>query len=993
MCRCFWLTALLMVFAPSVSAGILEWCRNHNPFCWWNNYLFIDDHLGGEIYQPQGNESSPEQLAIHMSESLQLFDSLEPELRQMFMDSGITPELMQTVLGENGEAAARLSQVLKELGNIQPREQLNHHRVIANIIRVMCLFGGAVNRIAAYTGLAALFSAWGAPVTLATAMAGLITGGAMLSSNFLSVEGANKIRFEGIHSIGELCCAVVSGMATAIDCGMAYRGMEALTGSVAAGLCTIPFMVAGLYPLLLNKLIDLSFSIYGKSAEDEILLRDTVQMLADVMHTMERNNCSMDSNVHDRMNAYFECLGMCRKPTYKDLLLDGLSIHGKVSKRKNTLKKLHDDGYLQPGEVNERWTIPERVFHRAEASRRSSRATVATRGLLILSVGPALVYVFGDTSSLTQLVEDELSLQAFCGNTGEQAAYWIYQGGALAAMSGKSAAAARNGARNLERLMLWLYSFYTREGEQTPKGDIAANLVGFIASLFYGANNFGTMAGNIMGNTCLGEGTVAFYMVPSASAVGGIGFNGGCGKQLKKGVIETVRDVIQIFTGKARCQSNFDEQVAALYQLDKTGIVDLSSKDSLDELKTFLEEEGFVVSPAAGQTETAIDVDALFEMLHLEMDESTELLPDNNQPMNPATAQEESDNSLPVQMSQEDWLLSVGLPAHLGGLFSTVDYDEARKRRVEWQWLKKYLLLLADILERRRSKVHTVPRGVQSFFQAYLESQGENDQFHQALVLRNNLVDFLYHLIDPSSQKSDWEQRFIRRFGRWRLLQIARDLVHGDVDLPLMQLLVVMERKTILVLVHRNGKPVLYRIAEDNPEQLEEVPETFMDGNTTLVVNGMGQWAWLTTGGQVSIQMEEEAGLETSFSWASPPDPHHSPVIPQANITAPFIPDEGSGALDGGDGAPPEVVVVTDEEARRNNIDPDGEDYDSEIDRIKHGFGPTSKRDYEPDPGGGGGNRVMTLMQSYPTLNSLELLKQMPNVAVALKLFMQMKLK
>ncbi|WP_062268257.1 hypothetical protein [Endozoicomonas arenosclerae] len=953
-CRCFWLTAFLLVVSPVVSAGILDWCRDHNPLCWWNRYLQIDEQLGGEIYQPQGNENSPEQLAIHMNDSLLLFDSLEPELRQMFLDSGITPELMQQVLGSNGEAAARLSQILRELGNIQTREQLNHHRVIANIIRVMCLFGGAVNRIAAYTGLAALFSAWGAPTALAAAMAGLITGGAMLSSNFLSVEGANKIRFEGIHSIRELCCAVVSGVATAIDCGMAYKGMEALTGSVAAGLCTIPFMIAGLYPLLLNKLIDLSFSLYGENPEDEILLKDTVQLLADVMHTMEKNNCTMDSSLHDRMDAYFECMGTCRKTSYKDLLLDGLSIHGKTSRRKNTLKKLHDSGYLQPGDVDERWTIPERVLHRAEASRRSGVATVATGGLLILSIGPALVYVFGDTTSLTQLVEDELNLQAFCGTTGEQAAYWIYQGGALAAMSGKSAAAARNGARNLERLMLWLYSFYTKEGEKTPKSDIAVNLIGFIASLFYGANNYGTMAGNIMGNTCLGEGTVAFYMVPAASAVGGIGFNGGCGKQLKKGVIETVRDVIQIFTGKASCQCGLDEQLAALYQLDKTGVVDLSSKDSLEELKTFLEEEGFVVSSATSQTESAIDVDALFEMLHPDVDEFTGLLPDNDQAVNPATVQVESDSSSPVQVSQEGWLISFGLPAHLGGLFSPQDYEEARKRRVEWQWLKNYLLLLADILERRRSKVHTVSRGVQSFFQAYLESQGERDQFHQAFVLRNNLVDLLYHLIDPNSQKSDWEQRFIRRFGRWRLLQIARDLVHGDVNLPLMQLLVLMARKTILVLVHRNGKPVLYRISEDNPEHLEEVPETLMDGNTTLVVNGIGQWTWLETGGQVSIQMEDEVGLETSFSWVSPPAPQN-PAAQPGNPAIPDMLDEGCGVPDD--------------------------------DTPESGYGTTIRRDFDPDPDGG--NRVMTLLQGYPALNRLDWLKQMPDAGAALKLFIE----
>ncbi|MGI9280427.1 MAG: hypothetical protein ACR2PX_12495 [Endozoicomonas sp.] len=983
-CRCFLLTVLLLVGAPTVSAGILEWCRDHNPLCWWNNYLSLDEQLDGEAYQPQGNENSPEQLAIHMNDALLLFDSLEPELRQVFIDSGITRELMQTVLGENGEAAARLSQVLRELGNIQTREQLNHHRVIANIIRVMCLCGGAVNRIAAYTGLAALFSTWGAPAALAATMAGLITGGAMLSSNFLSVEGANKIRFEGIHSIREMCCAVVSGIATSIDCGMAYKGMVALTGSVGAGLCTIPFMIAGLYPLLLNKLIDLSFSLYGENPEDEILLKDTVQLLADVMHTMEKNNCTMDSSLHDRMDAYFECMGTCRKTTYKDLLLDGFSIHGKASKRKNTLKKLHDSGYLQPTEVNERWTIPEQVFHRTQASRRSNTATAATGGLLILSIGPALVYVFGDTTSLTQLVEEELNLAAFCGTTGEQAAYWIYQGGALAAMSGKSAAAARNGARNLERLMLWLYSFYTKEGEKTPKSDIAANLIGFIASLFYGANNFGTMAGNIMGNTCLGDGTVAFYMVPAASAVGGIGFNGGCGKQLKKGVIETVRDVIRIFTGKASCQCGLDEQVAALYQLDKTGILDLSSKDSLEELEAFLVQEGFTVSPATGQDETAIDVDALFGMLHPEVDEFTELLPDT-QPVNPATAQEESDSSSPVQISQEDWLFSSGLPAHLGGLFSPVDFEEARKRRVDWQWLKNYLLLLADILERRRLQVHTVSRGVQSFFQVYLESLGENDQFHQAHTLRNNLVDFLYHLIDPNSQKTDWEKRFIKRFGRWRLLQIARDLVQGDVNLPLMQLMVLMEQRTILVMVHQNGKPVLYQISADNPEHLEEVPETMMNGNTTLVVNGVGQWAWLETGEQVSIQMEDETGLETSFSLVSPHSPHHPTVMPPANIPVAFIPDEGDGVPDGGDDAPPEVVVVTAEEARRNRIDSDQEGYDSEIDRIKSGYGPTSRRDHEPDPGGGG--TVMTMMEWLPSL------KVVPSAEMALKLFMLMKIK
>ena len=800
--------------------------------------------LSGEDIQASDNTDSTlldysSQVALDINTETMtpetLFESLEPELKQMFSQAGITSTLMNKVLGETPDAQARLSQMLSELGGIQNSGQLTHHKAIKNIFRIMSFFGGAINRVTAYAGLTALFSLWGAPVVLAEAMAGTITAGALMSSNFLAVEGINHIQFEGLHSIKDTCCALVAGAATAIDCGMAYKGMVSLTGSTLAGVCAVPFMAVGLFPLLLNKLIDLSFRVYGESAADETLSNNTVQLLAEVMQSMALKGCTMSSSLGDRLEIYFSTLGLNAEQSYLERFLTALSLHSKPSRHKNTLKTLQTQGFLSQSQQDHRWTLPERVYHQARDSRQTTAGTRANNALLLLSLGPSLFYVFGDTTSLTQLVQDELSIQASCGNPTEQLVYWLYQGGTLAAMSGKTAAAANNGAKNMERLYLWLRNINSKEGEPTTKSDVVATLTGFVASLFYGANNYGTLAGNLMETNCLGSHSAALYILPTASAVGAIGFNGGCGKQLKHGITDTLRDIIQTWSSQKCGEKIPDNSVSALFQLHQNRLIDLSSITSREEMELFLHSEH--INAAYG--------DSLYTMLQDERNDDDPSI----------SISDTSDSTYQSITNLKLWLLGQELPEECTLLFSDDDHGHLNSND---QTITTYLHHLSTEIIRQRLLITAIKNvGDLSFYATFIKAFPDDVRFQRmnAQQFKQHVTNLVIHLLGDN-QKNLKEQWILQIFERWRLLQIARDLKANIASTMVIQLISAIEQKNYQFIMNNQGYPVVYRTQYQDPLHLTSQTMDTLCSAPIFIDNGAGHWSLVTFPEQVAIQID-----------------------------------------------------------------------------------------------------------------------------------------
>ena len=682
----------------------------------------------------------------------------------------------------------------------------------------MCFFGGAINRIAAYGGLRALLLFAGAPDILASAVAGIITGGAMMSSNLLSLEGANRIRFEGLHSVRECCAAAVSAVATFIDCGMAVRGLYVLTNNLYVSCLSIPFMICGLYPLLLNKLIHLSYSIYGEDPYAELLDRDTVQLLSDIMKEMESAGCTLDSDDSSRAKVYLNVLGMGDQCAPVTQTLDKLCIYGPYSRRRNTVMDIQSSGLLQ--QPSNLWTLPEEIHNRALEQRKSRAGVAASTGLLVIALGPAVAYVMGDSMTLVQLAQHELSNPVACDGTIATIQYWLFQGGTLAAMSGKSLAAAKNGAKNIERLVRWLRGRCDENGEATSCLDYALNTLALTAATFYALNNAGTVAGAQMDDDCLGEGTVAIYIMPISAAVGGYGFNAGCGPELKK-LGETVKSIYtgakNLVTGGECCNGQTVSTLAdAVINLRRLS----GHTDSFEN--------------GVGQN----NVEDIHEETEPLLPGHTVIFDDDHRPSEPVSLQE--------------WLLAMNLPLNLQHIIEQDDEEEIKNNRRK---LIAYLKEVAGLLSQLNASSRPTRRGAYSAVDAFLLFSGSQHLAAYDHVSHENAVKALYkklsayllRLTDPQSVLTNREKRFVGRVTLRNLERLIIELINERSDHPaVFQLLAFMEGVSVPVVVHQGGG--FHALIIDPDGDIETSAVEQLQASSFVLSNGVGNWTFIATG-------------------------------------------------------------------------------------------------------------------------------------------------
>lgn len=950
--NCFLLVLVLVLLAPSAQAQDWRWYHYLNPW-----YLLGYTELNSEeddeqYYDAQEYLETEENFQSFVETPEMLFDSLDLELQEHFIQAGITRELLANVLGSNGNARAKLSQLLRELVNAQPERKLEHHKFLRHLIRIVCFVGGSINRVAAYPGLKLLLLYAGAPDFVAEGVALIVTAVSMFSSNILSVEGANKLRLEGLHNFRELCSSLIAGAATAVDCGMAYRALynlvykatEDVTKAVVAGVTSVPFMFCGLYPILVNKLIDLSYSLYGENPEKEILLRDTVQLIADAMHEMKSQGCTMDSSLRDRMEAELKVMGRGQwgAKTLALKLLDASCIHGCYAKRLNTAKGLLKSGVLKVNDDPR--SVPEQLYRQTKESRQSAPKTAAKAALLVMSIGPSLAYVFGDSTSLTKLLQKELSLHLSCGKPLETFNYWMYQGGATVLMAGKGLAAAKNGADNLQRFVTWVKSSCQCKGRQCQcactgehcsKKDMGLNLVAFTAAIFYALNNAGTVVNNLYhlngtdaaghpvleGDTCLGAGTAAAIILPAASALGGFGFNAGCGPQLAK-VWDTAKaawhavahpNIKEVFSS---CSRKTDPYMEGLQSLIEAGVLVTPDYKQRQHVVDWITQEGFeVTDELVNQVTLWLELKALKDFLTAnsqelddEEDEIIGWLTANGFTDNPElvaavkvwvtqqTARQVKSRrdergvsegtpllNEPVQPRYNNWaesyLSTHQLNMRLMQLISVEDEDVIRGRPSLLQYLRQLSFLLDSNTELR---IQPAYGGQLSLYMAMLRAFRGIDNPETAMKLRAKLWGFLLHLLDKDSAKSGKQKRFIRKIGHDNLARLVFDLAQGDTHHPmLLQVMALMENTSIAFITHTKGKLTIYYVDRDEPEVLSN-PDNFLLATVFLVHNGVGHWSWMDSENiqHHFQQVANQAGFNQFFQEAPPPDPgfvYHPP--------------------------------------------------------------------------------------------------------------------
>ncbi|MGI9274154.1 MAG: OTU domain-containing protein [Endozoicomonas sp.] len=762
--------------------------------------------------------------------------SLPPELQGLFVREGITAELLAHVCTDK-DLCKKLNLLLKEMACFVTDDQQKHHQLLRFVISFMSLIGGAINRIAAYPGLLVLFTMMGVPSPFAEAMAGIITGCALMSSNMLAVTGANSIRCEGYQDYQDVLVTILAGTATGVDCGMAYKGLTAISDSPALGGVGVVFMAVGLLPLLSNKVENLPDTIRGRDPAAEQLLERTVHMLGQLLRSMKADGVGVGRDqLQARMVIYQSLFGVSGSKSCWRWLLKQCCLYSPEDRMKNTARLLCESGVLNE-DLGEGCSLPEFLFQRALDHRKSTAGTLANAGLLIICAGPAMVYVLADSSSLVALIERELSGLSECKDAGDTVSYVVLQGEALTLMASKGMASAQNGANNIRRIISWLRGCCTGQGTTATKSDYALNTLGGVMALFYGANNIGTMAGNILASPCLNEDGVALAILPAMAGLGGYGFNAGSGPELRK-IPVTFYEFIQ-WARSCKCSAcpPANKETMEFIQQLQAGTIDLPDMNDPASLASWIQAQG----AGAVNTETVQNWLSVFEGFEgfetFVGGESSSLT--NSQSSidygsgSASSVQEESDAG---------WLQKQGFSNNLLHIVGRDDRGNIDKKE------KAYLQKLSELIRTRRFTVHPVARDGNCIFNVLIEMLSLQNQTVEQL--QDRLKAKLIRLLNNRNLSPE-EKSFLLRIGRQQLARLLRELQHGaQMDFVLLQLASLELGQDITVIQNDLGDMAIQQINHSNPAELNNISVDQING-PVAVHNGIGHWVWMTPGQDV----------------------------------------------------------------------------------------------------------------------------------------------
>ena len=792
-----------------------RWCPAHlDPDDGDDRAGLVQSLNDGESVELQTDSEQQNVDMEHFQQYPELFlMSLPQKLQDMFIREGITPELLGHVCTDK-ELCKKLNTLLRELTHFSTDQQLKHHQVLRLIVSLSSLLGGAINRVAAYPGLYALLVLAHAPEDAAKGVAGLITAVSLLSSNLVAVSGANTIRCEGYFGVRDVMIAIVAGAATAVDCGMAYYGLTAVSDSAILGIVGIYFMAVGLFPLLSNKVERLPYLIRGEDPKAEMLVERSVKMLGELLRGLSSRNLTLEpEKLQARMGLYRELLG--GDDSWVRWILRQACIYSPESRMKNTARMLYNAGVFEGADENQ--LIPEVLYEQACSRQRSTTGTAVNGGLLIVCGVSATVYAFEDSSSLVGLIERATG-QVQCQEAGATVAYVFLQGGALGLMAGKGLGAAQNGAENIRRFVSWLQGCCTEQDEPTTKEEYGLNVLAGGMAVFYSANNIGTMAGNVLASPCLGQGGVAIFLFPPLAGLGAYGFNAGCGPALQQ-IPVTFKDFIEWLRQRhPGCWPLPGQESLEGIQQYQAGDIALPSVKNMQDIavgiQTWLSNFQGYENPGA--------------------DEHSSLTGSYG-----FAGYEAGGESLSSEESDKNWLAGQDLSADLLNIVGRGDAGNIGSR------VRAYLQKLSALIQSRSFKVHSVARDGNCLYQVLV---GMFPSLHLNIEsLKARLFARLQKIL-KNRNLSEKEKRFREKVGLQQLASLMRDLLAGTyVDLAMLQLAALELEVDITVIQNDLGDMAIQQIHHNDPAQLVTISGGQIHG-AVAVHNGVNHWTWMEPG-------------------------------------------------------------------------------------------------------------------------------------------------
>ena len=879
MCRsaCFVLIIGTMSCTYSY-AGFWDYCRSFNPFGWFwvtgtgAHSQDADDEVSDTEETPsnpnaeanftQEEAESPscyiEEEAtplLQPGQGAEWFNQLNKDIRQRALARGMTIAELDRVLGNNQAAIQSATRIMLELMNYRRAAELEHHGFLRHTIRLTCAIGGSVNRIVL-------------PENVALAAGIILSTGAFVSANLVSVSGANNIKFEGIQSISDLFLVLIAGGSVAIDDAMTFKHFMENFHSVAASTISLYFMTVGLGPILIHKIWQFCRKIWGLNPDLITLQDNMVDLFADLIVNMAARDYTVASPLQHHISVFDDLLGMGSGSSRFYRILDATGLYGLYARRRNTLLEAQRQGFNDRLLYDQRFYTPLELILQKEIESRAPRSQVATNLTIFMAcLIPGLAYGFGDSASASGLLQTESGEQLSCDSTIATMNYIMTQGGLLAVMTGKCLTAAQCGTENIQRFGRWGYGLATGTGQPVARTDKALNTFAVFVALLYAGNVAINMYGDIQEDECLGRGTAAEYALPTLVALGGFLFNVGCGPALKE-VNKTLKALFRQILRLCSCGSTnnlcADKNLQALLNLVQAGLVTIpQGVDGQPDYAQFIHDQGFEFNEEALQQALG-SVQQLLEHVAIN-------IPQNNygfygapyQGVHDAaheTAHEESQGDGALEsghiddgtdtlgnhpFEHSDWLNHNNLNPILGMI---VQHDDQAMLNAI---IRQYLVGFSDIMLHHGWQVlfsNRQPNSIYHLLRAMLTRLNRLPLLTTDALI-NKIATLLADLSSHSSGRSSPSfRRMLASIGHSNLVQVHTELSNGYIsNTTFFQLVAYELQQDIYIVVNHDGAPQLLFIDHNQPESIQELPEQALfnlPGDTLVILNnGLDHWA------------------------------------------------------------------------------------------------------------------------------------------------------
>ena len=837
-----------------------------------------DSHLQEtDLHEPTCPDESAQPVhGINNIDARLWFESLEPALGAKLLKRGITPERLEQVLLRNRNIVNDIDRLMLEILNYRNPRNLQHHSVLRFIIRMTCLMGGAINRIVLPHGI---------PLGVAV----FFSAGAFISSNIVSLSGANQLQFQGFHSLADGAVFTVAGTSVLIDDGMTFHNFQNFFKDTDVeseflvdllSFASLYFMTVGLGPILMYKIKVFAQKFTGQNPDLATLNGQMANLFADIILEMERGRLTIKSSLQARITAYDNLLGWGPDASTLIKFLDACCLYGPYSLRKNTITMACEYGFNNPALCNNRWCMLERIDHEEQQSRAARKQRICDTTLFMICLIPGLAYGFGDSNSASLLLQNLTGRELGCENGAESADSLATQLGLLALMLGKSLTATQCGVENLQRIARWGWGMCLGTNEKLSKKQKAVNLLALCVGLVYGGNTFINLYGNILQQDCINQYDFLAWALPVLTCTGGILFNIGCGHALVA-FYYYIKDLL-VNCRERNPESCANRNLQALLHLIEAEVIEIIGEEGEDpDIKGVLAAQGFEFDERTISRAAAL-IQAARSQVHIDMtpEMETPLLSPGDSVSTIGSNEEEV--SQPLLVNQQEFLRNYQLNVILAGVVQPEDQNKINRR------VTPYLNSIAEAMAHHGWAVLISVRGKSGIFEmlAKILSQQYKTGGISAKELQNRVANLLLALLydNPDSLPPE-QKRFLAKIPRWKLHQGLRDLLDEHTNAPVfLQMVALAVNQNIVFVMMENGQPAVNLIEQGQPELIQPLGNLIeLHGDQLVLVNNaMGNWAVI---GHELHDTEETDGeiIENNFTHQEETDTAMNPVQPAVN--------------------------------------------------------------------------------------------------------------